>query len=213
MFYDDGYFDSLDDFDHYNPWRFSNEKSKGALAREETATAKFHAVREKVDPASLTNKARLIGLATKPESESIFRRLPADSVENILGYVRGKTTDTDGKTDAAAVAALRPTRVARAAKKSNKASKDDDNDDGKEELDLRSMMKDLAVPGRTIVIPLLTPDIHLTSACWRDFSRAVRAHDGWNAKRIAATPDEKKKFKEYRKVRPYERPQAKTYAA
>jgi hypothetical protein len=49
-------------------------------------------------------------------------------------------------------------------------------------------------PGSKIVIPLFKPNTHLTSACWRDFSKAVRENDGWDVKRIAVS--EKKEYKQ-----------------
>jgi hypothetical protein len=37
---------------------------------------------------------------------------------------------------------------------------------------------------------LLTPNDHLTDACWRDFNRFVKSFDGWSATRRPATIDD-----------------------
>lgn len=34
---------------------------------------------------------------------------------------------------------------------------------------------------------LLTPDIHLTKSCWKDFREMVHSHLGWTANRRLAT--------------------------
>jgi hypothetical protein len=56
--------------------------------------------------------------------------------------------------------------------------------------------------GKTI-IPLLQPHCHLTGHTWGTFRKFVVAHAGWNAKRRAATPEEKKKSGEKRKGKVY----------
>jgi hypothetical protein len=86
-------------------------------------------------------------------------------------------------------------------------------------------------PGEKITIPLTSPAEHLTGPCWRgtyvmmfhvttyrgtftfshpiypcivpDFSKAVRRNDGWDVKRVAATDQQKKAFREARKGKVY----------
>ena len=45
---------------------------------------------------------------------------------------------------------------------------------------------------------LLDPSCHLTSASWSDFSKWIRSHPGWMAKRRVASEEEKKASKETR---------------
>ena len=51
--------------------------------------------------------------------------------------------------------------------------------------------------------PLLQPSDHLTQKCWSDFSKFVKSHPGWSAKRRAATESEKAEFKITRKGKVY----------
>ena len=53
--------------------------------------------------------------------------------------------------------------------------------------------------GVKVTVQLLEPSTHLTTACWTTFSRHVRSHKGWRAKRREATADEKRKAGETRK--------------
>ena len=65
-------------------------------------------------------------------------------------------------------------------------------------------MVSLYKPGNKIgPIPLTKPNCHLTGPCWRDFSRQVRQYEGWDVKRVAATPEQKKGYRETRRGKVY----------
>ena len=177
----------------YNPWCGSAEKSQSAKRREKTATDKFTLARGKVEAAWIGNKVRVIQLGCKPESASMFRLLPSVSIEQIVDYVRPKPAAAA----AVVTASSTPTKATAANVKAApaKAAVDDEE----EAATAVDVMDSLYEPGTKMVIPLLEPNCHLTGPCWRDFSRAVRDHAGWDVKRIEATPEEKKTFRETRK--------------
>jgi hypothetical protein len=198
MMFPEDFFPFVDFF--YNPWAGHAEKSQSAKRRERQALEKFDALRDKMERALMGNKVRLIELGCKPESPSVFGMLPAVSVEQILDFLQDKPKE-EAKDQPPLVVAKR----AKAAKaKAPPPTSPTGNDDAMEnDTTLMDMMNALYVPGKTFVVPLLEPNCHLTGPCWRDFSRAVRQHDGWDVKRVEATPEEKKKFRETRRGKVY----------
>jgi hypothetical protein len=60
-----------------------------------------------------------------------------------------------------------------------------------------------APPTGITTIPLLQPHCHLTSHTWGKFRKFVVKHEGWNAKRRVATPEERKVSGEKRKGKVY----------
>jgi len=189
---------------YYHSWYGSSEKSSAAERREQEGKAKFDAVRYKVEHAIVNNKVRLVELGCKPESDSLFRHLPGVSVDQILDYVRSPSTQKQPPAPAAeaANAGRATTQVKKA--KSLKAPPPTNTNEINHKATVDAMMTmSLYVPGKKIVIPLLNPDCHLTAPCWRDFSKAVRQHEGWDVKRVQATLNEKKKFRKTRKGKVY----------
>jgi len=56
--------------------------------------------------------------------------------------------------------------------------------------------------GRT-TYDLLQPSMHLTQACYRSFRQFVKGHPGWDCKRVKATDEQKREFKEKRSCSVY----------
>lgn len=50
---------------------------------------------------------------------------------------------------------------------------------------------------------LLTPDVHLTQPCFRDYKKHVLRHAGWSTQRIQATPEQRKQYKITRQAAVY----------
>ena len=158
----------------------------------------------------MNNKVRVVQLGCKPESNSSFLRLPEVAVEHIFEFLRGEKKKVEGDEDEttspmASVAAPPAAEVLRVPDRASLptghplgdvATKSDTK---KVPLDLKS----LYIPGNKIVIPLTKPNCHLTAPCWRDFGRAVRQHEGWNVKRVAATPEQKREYRETRNGKVY----------
>ncbi|CAB9506679.1 expressed unknown protein [Seminavis robusta] len=189
----DGFYGNEDMY-LYSHWRSCSEKSDAAKAREGEATGKFEELRKKVERAMINNKVHLVHLGCKAGSESLFESLPTVSIDHILDFVRVKPVPHDSNSTSTST---RPAAAARRQPAAAAASLEDDDD---EELDLDQ----LYIPGNKIEAKnLIKPNCHLTGPSWRDFSRAVRAHEGWNVKRRVATAAQKKAYKETRQGKVY----------
>jgi hypothetical protein len=175
-----------------------SEKSRHAERREREAMVKFQAVRKKVTLASVKNRIRIVGLGCQHGSGSHFTCLPKVTIDHILDYYRGKehdelekASDSEKKPETTVCAAppLPPSgRISRrrvAAVAAAAIVNITKEESGKEDKPLN--LNALYMPGSKIIIPLTKPDLHLTGACWRDFSRAVRTHEQWDVKRRVAT--------------------------
>ena len=217
-----------DEYDPFDPWAGRAEKSSSAQHRENAALAKFERARRKVENAIVNNKVRVVQLGCKPGSNSPFLRLPEVAVEHIFEFLRGeKKVEADGNETTSSMAAVGttgatateafhvPDRASLPSATANKAFRDPKRaslptvrpvGDGATESDTKKApldLKSLYIPGNKIVIPLTKPNCHLTAPCWRDFGRAVRQHEGWNVKRIAATPEQKREYRETRNGKVY----------
>jgi hypothetical protein len=78
---------------------------------------------------------------------------------------------------------------------------------GEAEYAFRKVKKEIeeseAPPTGKTTIPLLQPHCHLTTYTWGKFRKVVLEHAGWNVKRRAATPEEKKVSGEKRRGKVY----------
>ncbi|KAL7517815.1 hypothetical protein ACHAWX_002703 [Stephanocyclus meneghinianus] len=211
----------------YDPWANRREKSSASEWREKMAMRKFNDVKDQVDHALLEKTKLIVKLGCLSRSKSLLKDLPNILVEHICGFAGlpegkprpiaavGRVSGCTFAVGASSSSKYRNADSRRTARRVNyseleidedgfdmnekKASRKED-DVGQEQAYVD--LTDLGIyrTGEKIVIPLTKPNEHLTGPCWRaDFSRAVRKYEGWDVKRIAATPQEKKKYRESRK--------------
>lgn len=175
-------------YDSHNPWANAREKSSAASHREDVATSKFDYVKQQMQMAIIENTKTIIGMGCLPQSTSPFRLLSPELVENIysyLGYPQPDENVARGRSGLAIV----PFEGWRRRR----------NDPGDQEVGMNLADMTLFAPGSKITIPLTSPAHHLTSPCYRDLRKHIKKCAGWDVKRIAATPEQKKQFKQYRK--------------
>ncbi|KAL3784879.1 hypothetical protein HJC23_012482 [Cyclotella cryptica] len=210
----------------YDPWANRREKSSASEWREKLAMQKFKDVQDKVKHALMEKTKLVVKLGCLPKSLSPLKDLPDILVEHICGFAglpegKPRPIAAMGWVPSSAFAAgigssstSRSTVYRRSARRVNYSELDVDedgfemnetqaakkNDDVLEE-EVHVDLTDLSIyrTGEKIVIPLTKPNEHLTAPCWRDFSRAVRINEGWDVKRVVATPEEKKRYRESRK--------------
>ncbi|KAL3775665.1 hypothetical protein ACHAWO_002694 [Cyclotella atomus] len=202
-----------------NPWRNRREKSGAAQGREDVARNKFNQIKETVDEVLQEKLKVTVKLGCRPKSESLLKSLPGILIEDICQFA------------GLPQAKPRP-RVAAAAAAGNVPSTDHIvRSTGRGRSDVNLSDFGIYRPGEKITIPLTSPAEHLTGPCWRgtyvmmfhvttyrgtftfshpiypcivpDFSKAVRRNDGWDVKRVAATDQQKKAFREARKGKVY----------
>lgn len=188
------FFDWTDDDAYWNPWYGASEKSASACRREQRVMEEFDAARGKLESAIVNYKVRVVELGCKQESNSMLRQLPSDTVDLILDYVRKNKGQTPSEQHSSMMANARAGQFTNHAPRIVQSAQAMQGNKAKEGLDIKALF----VPGKKHNFLLSTPDLHLTGPCWRDFSRYVRTHEGWNVKRKAATSEEKKQFRQTR---------------
>lgn len=144
------------------------------------------------------------------KNPSLFRMLPPENLQLILQYVKPSNFDD--------YVAPEPSRRRNNNKKKKKRTTiegggddvdyDDSDDDEEEEtspvlVDVFEILDSLCDPGSQHTFDLLTPDVHLTGPCFRDFGRYVRSNPGWTCKRIEANKSEHNKQVQNRKGKAY----------
>ena len=193
----------------YNPWVHASEKSQAAERRERVVTEKFNNVKNEQERSLLENAKALLALGAQSESNSPLKLIPSTLICEILEFAQGEKKGNIGN-DSNNSAGGSATSIPAV----------------REDFGVNFSDMSMYTPGNKIVVPLTMPNTHLTGTyfrisyqrtgfvvnmislflvfiflgpCWRDFSRAVRTHTGWNVKRIAATPEQKMQYGETRK--------------
>ena len=72
-------------------------------------------------------------------------------------------------------------------------SRGKNTEEEEEEDNVGINLADLALytPGKKISIPLTLPNHHMTGPCYRDLRKHIISKDGWDVKRVAATPEQR----------------------
>ena len=185
--------------------RSRREKSIAAQRRESQAMAMFKFLDSQMKLAMYENVMTTIGLASHARSKSPLKLLSSDVIDQVLAYAGHKKPSSKDvkaanewrkKQRTLAIVPLAETQSLKEADITH----------------LNLADTSLFRTGAKIVIPLLTPEHHLTQPCWRgkflmlasiviafaiaktqnhfmplDLRKYIKGHANWDAKRIEAT--------------------------
>lgn len=168
----------------------AREKSSAAEGRERTARKKFDYLRAQMIMALFENTKVVVGLGRRPKSQSHLNLLSQDLVQEIWSFV-GMEKPVAATIQARSGPAILPFE----------GWCSDSWTQETKQIDLSDMT--LYQPGQNIIIPLTTPEFHMTAPCYRDLRKYIKAHAGWDAQRIVATLQQRTAYSAHQKGKVY----------
>lgn len=190
--------------DDYNPWHGRAEKSGSAKHREVVATKKFDYLETQMKMALFENTKVVLGLGIK-SNNSPLRLLSVELIDHVMSFVGGSVKGNRAKEVSRNRSGLAiipfegcQYRDCGSKPRGNNAEEEEEDNVGINLADL-----DLYTPGKKISIPLTLPNHHMTGPCYRDLRKHIISHEGWDVKRVAATPQERREYRETRKGKSY----------
>jgi len=189
-------------------WANASEKSAAAIRREDEAKDKFDHLKSQMELALYENTMTMIGLAihAKESNKSPLKLLSSDVMEHVLGFAActkpmGASVKSIATGRTGGSLAIVPFEGWGSAAAPSKLRSEKKNAPDEAPLNLADMS--MYQPGCKIIIPLTKPNLHLTGPCYRDLRKHVKSHANWDVQRTAATPQEKRQYKETRRGKVY----------
>ena len=190
--------------DDYNPWHGRAEKSGSAKHREVVATKKFDYLETQMKMALFENTKVVLGLGIK-SNNSPLRLLSVELIDHVMSFVGGSVKGNRAKEVSRNRSGLAIIpfegchyRDCGSKPRGNNTEEEEEHNVGINLADL-----DLYTPGKKISIPLTLPNHHMTGPCYRDLRKHIISKDGWDVKRVTATPEQRREYRETRKGKSY----------
>jgi hypothetical protein len=175
---------------------------RSAKHREVVATKKFDYLETQMKMALFENTKVVLGLGIKSKN-SPLQLLSSELVDHVMSFVGGSVNRAKEVSRNRSGLAIIPFegchyRACGSKPRGNNAEEEEEDNVGINLADL-----DLYTPGKKISIPLTLPNHHMTGPCYRDLRKHIISHEGWDVKRVAATPEERREYRETRKGKSY----------